>query len=145
MISKNRNRRIALICVFGTLLILGLFLIMTALNRNLQFYYHPSEVLAPGFEPESETYKVGGVVVPGTLKTLRDLTIQFSIVDFVEAGTSFENNASEILVAYKGVLPDLFAENEITVVTGKMTKNNQFTAGEVLAKHDENYKPVEMD
>ncbi len=144
MRPKNQNRRIALIFFYGTLLVLGLVLIMTALNRNLQFYYHPSEVLAAGFKPESQKYKIGGTVVPGSLETLEDLTIQFSIVDFVEEGMSFQNNASEIIVSYKGVLPDLFAENEITIVTGMMTQTNLFLADEVLAKHDENYKPVEL-
>jgi len=143
MRPKNQNRRIALICFYGALLLLGMILIMTALNRNLQFYYHPSEVLAPEFSAESETYKIGGVVVPGSLRTADDLTIQFSIVDFIEEKTDFQNNASQIDVDYKGVLPDLFSENEITVVTGKMVGNRRFLAEEVLAKHDENYVPVE--
>lgn len=145
MRPKNRNRRLGLIFFYGALVVIGAALIMTALNRNLQFYYHPSEVLAAGFVPESEVYKVGGVVVPGTLTTTEDLIVQFSIVDYVEQGTNFKNNSTEIRVEYKGVLPDLFSENEITVLTGILSGERLFLADEVLAKHDENYKPVELD
>jgi cytochrome c-type biogenesis protein CcmE len=41
-------------------------------------------------------------------------------------------------------LPDLFAENQGVVMTGKINNNNVFIADEVLAKHDENYMPPEV-
>lgn len=142
MKPKHQNRRIGLVVLFGTFLVVGTGLILTALNQNLQFFYHPSEVLADGFEPGSETIKIGGLVLPGTVKTEPDLTTTFSIVDLVEGETQIINNPTEIRVSYKGVLPDLFSENESAVVTGRMIDENAFLAEEVLAKHDENYEPV---
>lgn len=144
MRPKNQNRRIFLIVVFGALLLAGVFLIMTALNRNLQFYYHPSEVLADGFVPKSETIKIGGLVLPGTIKTREDLTTTFSIIDLQEGLPKLVNNPTEIRVSFKGVLPDLFSENESAVVTGFMIGKREFKAEEVLAKHDENYQPVKL-
>ena len=42
------------------------------------------------------------------------------------------------------VLPDLFAEGQGVVMTGKLINENTFIANEVLAKHDENYMPPEV-
>lgn len=144
MKPKHQNRRIGLIVLFGLFLIAGVGLILTALNQNLQFYYHPSEVLAEDFVPESEVIKIGGLVLPGTVKTNDDLVTNFSIVDLVEGKTLLTDNPTEIRVSYKGVLPDLFSENESAVITGKMTGERSFLAEEVLAKHDENYEPVKV-
>lgn len=142
MKPRHRNKRIGLIVLFGVFLILGTTLILSALNQNLQFFYHPSEVLADGFKPESDTIKIGGLVLPGSVKTEADLTTTFRIVDLVKGETLLVNNPTEIRVSYKGILPDLFSENESAVVTGRMTGGNEFLAEEVLAKHDENYEPV---
>ena len=55
--------------------------------------------------------------------------------------TDFQN---EIEVNYKGILPDLFKEEQGVVVEG-IFKNNSFDAINVLAKHDENYMPPELN
>ncbi|OIQ68926.1 cytochrome c-type biogenesis protein CcmE [mine drainage metagenome] len=68
----------------------------------------------------------------GTVK--RDnLTVSFIVTDLVK----------EVPVSYTGILPDLFREGKGVVAQGKLTDSGQFTASEVLAKHDENYMPPE--
>jgi len=47
----------------------------------------------------------------------------------------------EVLVIYEGVLPDLFREGQGVIISGFMNGKTTFYASEVLAKHDENYKP----
>jgi cytochrome c-type biogenesis protein CcmE len=49
---------------------------------------------------------------------------------------------NEILVTYRGVLPNLFREGQGVVVTGKLTDQHMLDATEVLAKHDEKYMPA---
>ena len=56
--------------------------------------------------------------------------------------TDFER---EIFVYYIGILPDLFSEGQGVVVEGNLINNNIFDAKVVLAKHDENYMPPELD
>jgi len=145
MTPKNQNRRIAQIAFFGILLLAGTALIFTALRQNLQHFYHPSQVLADDFVPKSEIVRVGGIVVPGSIETDQDLTVRFAIVDYVEDETGALgdlDDSTRINVSYQGLLPDLFNENEIAVVTGEVVNGNVLQAKEVLAKHDENYKPV---
>lgn len=109
-------------------------LILYAIGQQTDYYFDPSAIKA-GDAPESKRIRAGGMVVAGSVK--RDpsdpLNIQFQITDF----------KSVVPVTYRGVLPDLFAENSGVVATGKL-ENGTFVASEVLAKHDENYMPPEV-
>ena len=130
----NRNRRLLWIAVLGTMLCFGLFLIFQALNQNTQFFENPSDVVADGFEPRSDVFKIGGLVADGTVVT-QGLTTKFRVEDFDR------DMARELHVTYKGALPDLFREGQGVVVSGQLTSPTTFQAREVLAKHDENYQP----
>lgn len=130
----NRNRRLLWIGVLGLMLAGGLFLILQALNQNTQFFENPSEVVADGFEPRSDVFKIGGLVAEGTVET-KGLTTTFRIEDFER------DMARELSVTYTGALPDLFREGQGVVVSGQLTSPTTFQAREVLAKHDENYQP----
>lgn len=130
----NRNRRLAWIVVLGAMLAGGLFLIFQALNQNTQFFENPSEVVADGFEPRSDIFKIGGLVAEGTVVT-NGLTTTFLIEDFER------DMARDLSVTYTGALPDLFREGQGVVVSGQLTSPSHFQAREVLAKHDENYQP----
>jgi cytochrome c-type biogenesis protein CcmE len=84
--------------------------------------------------PKDKTFRLGGMVVEGSLKRQDDgLTVHFDVSDNVETVT----------VAYTGILPDLFKEGTGVVTQGKMT-DGLFKASEVLAKHDENYMSPEV-
>lgn len=130
----NRNRRLLWVAVLGVMLACGLFLIFQALNQNTQFFENPSDVVADGFEPRSDVFKIGGLVAEGTVET-KGLTTKFRIDDFER------EMAQELFVTYTGALPDLFREGQGVVVSGQLTSPTTFQAREVLAKHDENYQP----
>jgi cytochrome c-type biogenesis protein CcmE len=51
---------------------------------------------------------------------------------------------SELLVAYQGVLPDLFREGQGVVAEGVIDGGGTFNADTILAKHDETYMPKEV-
>jgi cytochrome c-type biogenesis protein CcmE len=128
---KPRHKRAALI--IGGLAAIGIAaaLVLNALDSNIALYVTPSEVAA-GKAPKSKAFRIGGMVREGSLK--RDnLTVHFIITD----------TAKDIPVAYTGILPDLFKEGKGAVVQGRLGTDGNFTASEVLAKHDENYMPPE--
>lgn len=141
MIPKNQNKRLLQIAFFGALLLLGGWMVFSALSKTAQFFYNPSEIFAEGFEPKSATIKVGGLVVPGTLKKDDGITAIFEVIDFPEDGKFEGVNMPTLKVSYDGVLPDLFAEGEGVVVSGLLIDEDSLVADEVLAKHDENYQP----
>ncbi|UXZ05591.1 cytochrome c maturation protein CcmE [Moraxella nasicaprae] len=114
--------------------IVAVALILYAIRNQTDYYFDPTAI-STGQAPEDKRIRAGGMVVAGSVK--RDpsdqLNIQFQITDF----------KSVVPVTYRGVLPDLFAENSGVVATGKL-QDGVFVASEVLAKHDENYMPPEV-
>ena len=55
--------------------------------------------------------------------------------------TDFKN---EILVTYRGAIPNLFSEEKGVVAEGKLKDKKFFIADRILAKHDEKYMPPEL-
>jgi cytochrome c-type biogenesis protein CcmE len=133
MTPKRKNRLItaALILAGGGV---ATALILTAFEKNLMYFYSPSEVVA-GEAPASRKFRVGGLVVNGSVKRVPDsLAVEFTLTDTVH----------EVTVVYDGILPDLFREGQGIVAHGKSRPDRIFEASEVLAKHDENYMPPEV-
>ena len=135
MTPPHQKRRIGLLFLFGAILIAGIFLLLSALRENTQFFYNPSDVVIEGFAPESKSFRLGGLVEQGTVVKDGNLKTTFQIKDFER------DMRMPITVTYTGVLPDLFREGQGVVITGFLTSPTSFEASEVLAKHDENYKP----
>ena len=46
---------------------------------------------------------------------------------------------------YSGIVPDLFVEGSGVVAEGSLRPNGTFVATNLLAKHDENYVPRELE
>lgn len=112
----------------------AILLVLFALKQNIHLYYTPSQIKA-GEVQAGRVIRVGGLVVKGSLHREKEsLKIQFRITDL----------AQEVPVAYSGILPDLFREEQGVIVMGQWTPEGVVRAQEVLAKHDENYMPPEV-
>jgi len=132
MNKRSRRKVLILAVVFGVALaaVLGL----TAFEENLLYFYSPTQVKA-GEAPASHSFRVGGLVVDGTVRRETDsLKVTFDVTD----------NAESMSVEYTGILPDLFREGQGIVAMGSLHADGTFVAQEVLAKHDENYMPPEV-
>jgi cytochrome c-type biogenesis protein CcmE len=105
--------------------------VLTAFNRNLVFFFTPSQVAA-NEAPVGRTFRIGGMVVPGSVKR-QGVEVHFVVTD----------TAKSLPVVYRGQLPDLFREGKGVVAQGSLGSDGVFAAREVLAKHDENYMPPE--
>jgi cytochrome c-type biogenesis protein CcmE len=126
---KPRHKRFAWIALGLAALGIATALVLTAFNKNLVFFFTPSQVAAKE-APVGRTFRIGGMVVPGSVK--RDgVEVRFVVTD----------TAKDIPVVYRGQLPDLFKEGKGVVAQGSLGADGVFTAREVLAKHDENYMP----
>jgi cytochrome c-type biogenesis protein CcmE len=109
-------------------------LVVYALGQNVMYFYSPSEVAA-GKPPSERDYRLGGMVVKGSVKREADgLTVRFTLTDFVH----------EIPVTYKGLLPDLFREGQGIVAHGRRDAAGAFAATQLEAKHDEKYMPPDV-
>jgi cytochrome c-type biogenesis protein CcmE len=133
----HRNRRLTVVFVCALLAIFGAFLILNALQENKQFFKHPSDVVHASYVQGEREVRVGGLVLPGTIRNSGELVTDFALGDFESANPEIP----PLRVRYDQVLPDLFREGQGVVVTGKLNQEGIFIASNVLAKHDENYMP----
>jgi cytochrome c-type biogenesis protein CcmE len=130
---KPRHRRLALVVAGLCGVVAAVGLVLSAFNESLVFYVSPSQAVI-GDAPASGSFRIGGLVEEGSLRRGPDgLTAYFTITDTVH----------RVPVVYAGLLPDLFKEGRGCVAQGTLGPDGVFRADLVLAKHDENYMPIE--
>ncbi len=128
---KTRHKRLVLVAAGLGTLGLAAWLVLSAFQQNMVFFFTPTQVFA-GEAPKGRSFRIGGMVEAGSIKRQPDgVTVAFVVTDM----------AQKIPVTYKGILPDLFKEEKGVVAQGKLDNDGKFVAEEVLAKHDENYMP----
>lgn len=128
-----RQKRLSLIAAGLAALGLAAWFVLSAFQKNLVFFFTPTQVMS-GEAPRERSFRIGGMVETGSLQRQPDgLTVRFIVTD----------NAQRMPVLYRGMLPDLFKEGKGVVAQGKLGEHGLFVADEVLAKHDENYMPPE--
>ena len=130
--KSRTQRKLFIVLVLAGITLAG-FLAYRALQENLLYFFSPSQVAAG--EAPNRTFRLGGMVVAGSLKReVGTLNVTFVVTD----------NIHSVPVRYNRVLPDLFREGAGAVVVGRMNDNGEFIGEEVIAKHDENYMPPEV-
>jgi cytochrome c-type biogenesis protein CcmE len=130
--NKIRKKRLVSVLALLSTSFLGVFLILSALNSNLDYFYTPSELIDIEI-PQNKRVKLGGMVEKNSV--VRDGTnITFNITDYQET----------ISVSYDGVVPDLFKEGSGIVAYGRII-DNKLVAENIFAKHDENYMPPNIE
>ncbi|HYC44279.1 MAG TPA: cytochrome c maturation protein CcmE [Burkholderiales bacterium] len=130
---KPRHKRLIAVAAGIAALGVAAALVLSAFQQSLVFFFTPTQVAA-NEAPQGRTFRIGGLVEPGSVKRQPDgVTVQFVVTDTVKT----------IPVTYRGVLPDLFREGKGVVTQGRLGADGSFVASEVLAKHDENYMPPE--
>lgn len=128
----KKKRRIQIIVVAFLALAGSTALMGYAMRDGINFYRSPSQVAALPPSAE-EVFKLGGMVVKGSVKHDPGGAISFVVTD----------TKTNIPVVFNGVPPDLFEECAGMVGTGTM-QGGTFVASEILAKHDEKYNPKEV-
>ncbi|MBC7180660.1 MAG: cytochrome c maturation protein CcmE [Roseovarius sp.] len=132
MKSLKKKRRVQIIAIAAVALVMATALIGYGMRDGINFFRSPTQVLAEPPSP-TEVFRIGGLVEEGSLKRGESETIRFNVTD----------GNGVVQVTYKGVLPDLFEENQGMVGTGSY-RDGVFVASEILAKHDESYMPKEV-
>ena len=129
---RKKRLYIVLAILVGVSVAVGLAL--SALQENINLFYTPTQI-ANGEAPKDTRIRAGGMVAKGSGKRSADsLDVEFVVTDF----------ANNVTIRYRGILPDLFREEQGIVALGKLNDEGVLVADEVLAKHDENYMPPEV-
>ena len=120
MLTRKVKNRLLSIFVFIFFLISLVYFILSSLNKNILYFKTPSEVFSSVDVIEknkNRSLRVGGMVKKGSI-SVDDNEIKFVITDF----------KNEILVSYKGTVPNLFSEEKGVIAEGKFNDKKFFLA-----------------
>ena len=134
MLSRKTKTRIVLLVVLSFTLALIIVLILKALEENVVYFFSPTEIFNKPEITFNKKIRVGGLVKENSI-IKSDTSINFIITDL----------KNEIIVSYKGLVPNLFSEGKGVVAEGMIRDKKYFIADKILAKHDENYMPPEVN
>jgi cytochrome c-type biogenesis protein CcmE len=131
----TRGKKVGIIV--SLLLVAGAlgYLALGNFGDNLVYFFTPSEVVAFSPDHYDQKVRVGGMVVKGSMKTRSNaLGMTFELTD----------GAATIPVTFEGIPPDLFKEGQGAVVEGVWTPAKEFHSNMIMAKHSEDYMPIEL-
>ena len=133
MLSRKVKSRIFFLFFLSILAVAIIFFTLKSLEENVVYFLTPTEIYNKTDISFEKKIRVGGLVKINSVNKGETL-INFIITDL--------NN--EIIVSYKGLVPNLFSEGKGVVAEGKLKDKKYFIADKILAKHDENYMPPEV-
>ena len=134
MLSKKARIRIVLTTFLLVASIIVVFVVLKSLEENVVYFFSPTELYNKEDISFNKKIRIGGLVKDGSVIN-NQTSINFIVTDL--------NN--EIIVSYKGSVPNLFSEGKGVVAEGKLKDKKYFIADKILAKHDENYMPPEVN
>ena len=129
--KKVKLRAFFIILIFLSVA-LTIFLVFKALEENVVYFKSPTDVKNLP-ELENKKIRVGGMVKKNSIIT-NDSEINFTITDY----------KNELMVSFRGSVPNLFEEGKGVVAEGFLKDRSYLKAIKILAKHDENYMPPEV-
>ena len=133
MLTKKVKKRVSFLSLLLILTIIAVFFILKSLSNNILYFKSPTDIKLGQDIVYNKKIRVGGMVKKDSLM-INSSEIKFTITDF----------KNELLVSYKGTVPNLFNEGKGVVAEGVLKDKKFFIADRILAKHDENYMPPEL-
>ena len=134
MLSKKVKSRIFFFFVSLILSSIVVFIILKSLEENIVYFLSPTEIHNKTNISFNKKIRIGGLVKINSVSK-NGTSINFIITDLKK----------EIVVSYNGLVPNLFSEGKGVVAEGKLKDRKYFVADRILAKHDENYMPPEVN
>jgi cytochrome c-type biogenesis protein CcmE len=136
---RRRTRRFMVLA----LAVAGLALTAIAagvMNRNLVYYWTPTDLEAAGNKAYGATIRLGGMVAKGSVHGQTGVSgLEFDVKDA----------ARVVHVKSAGVPPQMFRENVAVVVEGTMTRGGYFQCNRLMVSHSNEYRapkgPHKMD
>ena len=114
MLYKKTRNRLLIFLTLSIIITAAFFLVINLLTNSLLYFKSPSQILNDDFDTNKKL-RLGGLVKKNSIQVIKD-EIQFLVID--------EKN--EILVSFKGSVPNLFSEGKGVVAEGKLVEKKIF-------------------
>jgi cytochrome c-type biogenesis protein CcmE len=131
--SAASRRKTRLFMVGAFLVAAVAFVVISAggINKNLVYYWTPTDLHAAGDKAYGATIRLGGMVAQNSVKGRTGASgLEFDVKD-----------ATGIVhVKSTGVPPQMFRENIGVVVEGTMTRSGYFQCNRLMVSHSNEYR-----
>jgi cytochrome c-type biogenesis protein CcmE len=129
--QMRRKTRMFMIIAFAVAAAAFIVIAWGGINKNLVYYWTPTDLHAAGDKAYGATIRLGGMVSKGSIKTLGGVSgLEFDVHDA----------AGIVHVKSSGVPPQMFRENIGVVVEGTMTRGGYFQCNRLMVSHNNEYK-----
>lgn len=131
-LARRRTRRF-LVGAFAVAAVAFGLIAASGINKNLVYYWTPSDLKANGDKAYGATIRLGGMVAPGSIRKLGGSAVEFTVHDGKE----------RVAVKTSTVPPQMFRENIGVVVEGTMVRGGYFQSSRLMVSHSNEYKAPE--
>jgi cytochrome c-type biogenesis protein CcmE len=134
MTESEKMRRKTRWFMLGAFVVAGIafaVIAVSGINKNLIYYWTPSDLRGAGDKAYGATIRLGGMVSPGSIKKLGGTAVEFEVHDATQ----------RVHVKTSSVPPQMFRENIGVVVEGTMVRGGYFQSDRLMVSHNNEYKP----
>jgi len=132
--TTARMKRSSRWFMLGAFLVAGAAFVVIAassMNKNLVYYWTPTDLVANGDKAYGATIRLGGMVSAGSITKNAGVSgVEFNVHD----------GAKTVHVKSSGVPPQMFRENIGVVVEGTMVKGGYFQCNRLMVSHSNEYR-----
>lgn len=137
MNESDRMRRKTRWFMLGAFAVAGIaFAVIAAsgINKNLVYYWTPTDLHANGEKAYGATIRLGGMVAKNSIRNIGGSAVEFDVKDATRV----------VHVKTTTVPPQMFRENIGVVVEGTMVKGGYFQSNRLMVSHNNEYKAPEQ-
>jgi len=130
--QMRRTTRRFMIIAFAVAAVAFIVIAWGGINKNLVYYWTPTDLHAAGDKAYGATIRLGGMVSKGSIRN-----------HIGASGLEFDVHDAGGIVHVKstGVPPQMFRENIGVVVEGTMMRSGYFQCNRLMVSHSNEYKP----
>ena len=128
--AMRRKTRWFMLAAFAVAAIAFAVIAASGINKNLVYYWTPSDLRTNGQKAYGATIRLGGMVAPGSIRKLGGSAVEFDVHDA----------AATVHVKTSSVPPQMFRENIGVVVEGTMVRGGYFQSNRLMVSHNNEYK-----
>lgn len=129
--AMRKKTRLFMVAAFAVATIAFIVIAAGGINKNLVYYWTPTDLHKAGDKAYGATIRLGGMVAAGSIKNHTGVSgLEFDVKD-----------ATGIVhVKSNGIPPQMFRENIGVVVEGTMSRSGYFQCNRLMVSHNNQYR-----